>query len=95
MDIILKLIQFHINSSLSGEAGVVPFEAMFGTDDADYYTFKPGLTRSQIATERVRQLDASLRKIRDISHEHQLRIKTKRLKRATRNNQYAVNDLVL
>ncbi len=40
-------------------------------------------------------LDASLRKIRDISQEHQLRIKKKRLQRATRNNQYAINDLVL
>ena len=94
-DIVLKLIQFHINSSLSSEAGIVPFEAMFGTDDANYYNFKPGLTRSQIETERVRRLDESLKTIRDISSEYQLRIKTKRLKRATRTNQFAVNDLVL
>ena len=48
-----------------------------------------------MATEHVRRLDELLQKIRGISHEHQLRIKQKRLKRATRNNQFAVNDLVL
>ncbi len=94
-DSILKLIQFHINSSLSGEAGVVPFELMFGSGDAEHYDFKPGLTQAQMATEHVRWLDESLQRIRDISHEHQLRIKQKRLKRATRYNQFAVNDLVL
>jgi hypothetical protein len=92
---VLSLIQFHFNSSLSSEAGVEPFKATFGNADEIYYRLDPKLAVKDSQSGYVRELDESLKLIRQLSKEHQEEIKKKRVNEALKPNQFAIGDLVL
>ena len=92
---IISLIQFHINSSHSSEAGVVPFKALFSSADETYYKLPADLKRWKYQTEYVKLLDKSLVTLREISAEHQKKLKEARLSDTSKLNQFQVGDLVL
>ena len=93
--LILGLIQFHFNSSLSREAGIAPFHAMFGSQDDTYYSLDPKLAIKDIQTSYIQLLDQSLKTLREISSKHQAHIAKERLSRNKGMNQFVVGDLVL
>jgi hypothetical protein len=93
--LILGLIQFHFNSSLSREACIAPFHAMFGSQDDTYYSLDPKLAMKDIQTSYIQLLDKSLKILREISSEHQAKIAKDRLSRNKGMNQFVVGDLVL
>jgi hypothetical protein len=92
---IISLIQFHFNSSLSSEAGIEPFKALFGSADETYYRLPERLETTEYQTEYVRKLDACLRQLRQTSKEHQEKLVAKRVNENLVHNQFAVSDLVL
>ena len=93
---ILSLIQFHFNSSVSSEAGIAPFKALFGSDDETYGHLPEHLRPEEYQTEFVRRLDDSLRLLRAISAAHQAKLVSKRVDDTlVAVNQFAVGDLVL
>ena len=92
---IMNLIQFHINSSDSSEAGVAPFKAFFGSADEIYYKLPADLKTGDYQTEYVKLLDKSLTILREISAEHQKKIKESRQSDASKLNQFQKGDLVL
>lgn len=57
---VLKLVQYHFNSSLSSEAGLEPFKAMFGSADEIYYRLDPDLNPKDYQTSYVKELDRCL-----------------------------------
>jgi hypothetical protein len=81
---IISLIQFHFNSSLSSEAGVEPFHALFGSADKTYYQIADHLEPGQYQTAYVKLLDETLRKLRIITA----------VDKTLLVNQFAVGDLV-
>jgi hypothetical protein len=93
--LIIKLVQFHFNSSLSSESGLIPFHAMLGSAVETYYKLDPNLPPSEYQTEYVRLLDVTLKVLRDISSIHQSAIVVKRTAHNDSCNQFSVRDLLL
>jgi hypothetical protein len=76
---IISLIQLHFNSAHSSEAGIIPFQALFGSVDSTYYQLPAELKPREYQTEYVKRLDACLQHLREISAKHQKVIAEKRM----------------
>jgi hypothetical protein len=59
--LILALIQFHLNSSLSSESGIIPFQAMLGSADLTYYKLDTKTRPEKLQTKYVKLLDDNLK----------------------------------
>lgn len=92
---ILALIQLHFNGSVSSEAGIEPFKALFGSDDDTYYRLNPKLKPQEYQTAYVKRLDDALVQLRQISADFQQQIVAKRVDSTQKHNQFVVGDLVL
>ena len=93
--LMIGLVQFHFNSSLSREAGVAPFVATFGSADATYLDLNPNVPMKDIQSDFVKKLDRNLKAIRAVSAEHQAKLAADRTAENHTKNQFAVDDLVL
>jgi hypothetical protein len=92
--LLISLVQFHFNSSISRETGVAPFAAMFGSIDQTYFQLDPTIPASQLQTQYLKLLDKNLKIIREISSAHQDKIVSERVVGNAHRNQFAVTDLV-
>jgi hypothetical protein len=92
---LIKLVQFHMNSLVSSEAGLAPFVAMFGSADETYFKLDPAIPPGQLQTEYVKLLDKNLTLVREVSAKHQAAIVEERTAGNEHRNQFAVGDLVL
>jgi len=90
----ISMVQYYLNSEYSGEAGVSPFHATFGSADETYYKLPQGLPQKELTTEYIRLLDVNLEKIREASRKYQQDLVSKRSDREPRT-QFQVTDLVL
>ena len=91
---IIGLIQLHFNGSISAEAGITPFQALFGSKDQTYYTLDPRVEAKDLQFEYTKKLDDCLRQLRNISAKHQAKLIEARTTKAPMNK-FAVGDLVL
>jgi exonuclease III len=92
---IIALIQLHFNGQISAEAGITPFEAMFGNADDTYYDLGPNIKPENYQTEYVTRLDKALQQLRIISAEFQDKLCLKRLHSKPTPHQFVVGDMVL
>lgn len=94
---VLPIIQLILNEHTSSESGVVPFHAQFGDADAIYSQIPAGLPPTEATHEYVKQLNANLQMVREISAVHQSSVKTKRTSTSVPEsaNKYAPGDLVM
>ena len=93
----LGQIFFLLNSSLSTESGVVPFEATFGSADRRYLQLPEGGLTSSNVGDYVKHLDENLDRLRKKSakFQHDLVDERTRPNRETPQNIYQPGDLVL
>ena len=94
---ILPLVQYMINSHVSSETGVVPFQAVFGTVDATYFCLPEGGADVHDLHTYVKLLDDNIALLKDISSRFQANIVRQRTAKtpAFQQNQYQPGDLVL
>jgi hypothetical protein len=52
-----QLIEYLVNSHVSSETGIIPLEAIFGSQDAIYLNMPPGLNPNERTHEFVCRLD--------------------------------------
>ncbi len=93
-DCFVALVQYHLNSEHSTEAGCVPFHASFGSEDETYYKIPRNMPTREATVEYIRLLDANLELIRSSSKSHQRDLVKKRDDHEIRN-QHQVGDFVL
>ncbi len=93
--VIISLIQLHFNSAHSSEAGIIPFQALFGSAHSTYYQLPAQLKPRENQTEYVKRLDACLQHLREISAKHQKAIGEKRMSNDSELGQFQKGDLVL
>ena len=67
---------------------MAPFKAFFGSADEIYYKLPADLKTGDYQTEYVKLLDKSLTILREISAEHQKKIKESRQSDASKLNQF-------
>lgn len=98
---VLPLIQYHLNSTFHSESGCIPFEATFGSADAQYFTF-PMAKESDNSSMKpmhayISKLNEDLETIRKISYEYQQTIAAERTASTPlhKQNIYQPGDLVL
>ena len=91
---VLGLIQLHFNGSISAEAGISPFQALFGSQDQTYYKLDPSVPADRLQFAYTKKLDDCLKQLRQISAKHQAKIVSARTSEAP-VNQFVVGDLVL
>lgn len=90
---VLGVIQFIINSQISGETGKSPFDYLFGSVDSKWLKL-PDLDFSKdISNQFIKALDENIRNIREAAYDVIARIQNKRLKQAVNN--YQIGDFVL
>jgi len=89
---VLGIIQFLLNSEISAETGLTPFQYIFGTVDATYFTL-PDLP-IETHGEYLRMLNTDLLQIREAAQQIQREEQQKRISDVALNS-YAVGDLVL
>ena len=94
---VLGLIQFHINSKLNSETGVVPFHAHFGTHAGTYFKMPKEGTDLQRLSAYIKFLDQDLKTIKEISDKVQDDIARERTSKVPldKQNKYQPGDLVL
>ena len=94
---VLPLIFYFINSEINSETGTSPLVHMFGTDKARYFNIGKELDLPENAHEFVKQLDADLRVIDELSKAHQQAIIDKRTGPLTldNRNEFQPGDFVL
>ena len=92
---ILALIQLHFNGQVSSEAGITPFQALFGTADDTYYDLPVTVQSGDYQTEYVSRLDDALNQLRKISAKFQDKLFNKRVFAKPTPHQYVVGDMVL
>jgi hypothetical protein len=94
---VLPLIQFILNSSDNSDAGVIPFHAHFGSEAISYFQLPASGSIAQATDAYIRQLDADLKILRDLSKQHQdtLVIRRGANPDLSRQNTYQPGDLVL
>ena len=94
-DTVIGLIQHQINAMVHSETGFCAFELKFGTLDK-YFMILPDDTVMPDSTPAVlREFNADLKNIRDISHEWQLKLVAKRDNSTLTLNKYQPGDFVL
>ena len=93
--ILIALVQFHFNSSLSRESGVEPFKATFGTGDDIYLHLNPKTASKDSKIQYIKDLDMKLKTLRDASAKFQDDILMKRLKKNVKLNRFQPGDLIL
>jgi hypothetical protein len=90
---VLGIIQFIVNSQVSGETGKSPFHFLFGTLDERWLRM-PDPTRSAGRSNVfMRQLDDNIRSVREAAFDVLSKVQAKRLKQVL--NTYQIGDLVL
>jgi len=95
---VLPLICHIINSTVSSETGLTPFQAHFGTVQATYLRMpKADLSQKELTSEFVRLLDKNLRTLHEISNKYQSDIVEKRTAKTpeVEQNMYQPGDLIL
>jgi len=94
---ILGLIQFHINSRINSETGVIPFHAHFGTHDNTYLKLPDKRTDMQRVSAYIKLLDKDLQTIRDISDKVSSEIARERTSKVPldKQNKFQPGDFVL
>lgn len=77
---VLNWVAYQLNSFLHSEAGVVPYEATFGSTDLKYFSFMGSKPTSSTADKSfASELTESLALVRKIALDHQSKIVQKRL----------------
>ena len=95
---VLSLVFFILNSHISSETGISPFHAHFGTEAAIYFEPPAALTSDEQQHVFVRNLDANLRHLQNITQEFQNKLVLERTKDNpidAHHNTYQPGDLVL
>jgi hypothetical protein len=94
---VLKKIQFFLNNQVSTETGVSPFEAKFGSFDAEYHRLPTVLPMSELAPKMLKSLNEQLSAIREhmVCHQEKVILKRAKGKKATFQNIYQPGDRVL
>ena len=93
-------IAFHIvNEHASDETNFSAFQLHFGSDATQHFKLPTGLSLKEDPEEYLKQLDADLRHLRQVSYEFMLQIKRERLGLSTNSNKkynfYQPGDLIL
>jgi hypothetical protein len=90
---VIGIVQFIVNSQISGETGKSPFDYLFGTLDAKWLRL-PEVSRSKdVSSGFLKALDESIKDVRDAAYQVVSRVQAKRLQQA--KNLYQVGDMVL
>ena len=95
---VLPLVEYMINSSVSSETGITPFEAHYGTRAGTYFMMPANLTTdSERQKAFVTLLDDNLRVLQELSTAHHNEVVAKRQPKqdAPAFNLYQPGDLVL
>jgi len=93
-------IAFHIiNEHASDETNISAYTQHFGSDAAQHFKLPNGITSEEEPEEYLKQLDADLRHLRQVSYEFMLKIKRERLgldsETEKKYNSYQPGDLIL
>jgi hypothetical protein len=92
---VIHWVAFLINTFYHSEAGVIPFEATFGSTDAKYYNFLD-TSAHEASPQFVKDLSENLRLVRQVAHQHQHELIRKRTsKNPAVPTVYKPGDLVL
>ena len=89
---VIGIIQFILNSEVSSETGITPFEYTFGSLDSPYFVLPE--TSPAGTSEYMRSLNRHLALVRDAAREVQESEQRRRLSGDTLNT-YSIGDLVL
>jgi phospholipid-translocating ATPase len=94
---VLPVIFFIINSHVSSETGIAPFEAHFGSEDATYFKIPPDLSPNAKQSEFLRLLNLNLKTLYSASKRFQDEIVKTRTKNnnPTTQNIFQAGDYVL
>jgi hypothetical protein len=94
---IIATIQFIMNSEISSETFLSPFEYVFGSVDASYFKLPTVLEENELSVEYLKVLNENLRIVRDVAKEVQRREQMKRLELDPEAglNSYKKGDMVL
>jgi hypothetical protein len=94
---ILALVLFVMNDAINSEIGARPLDVKFGSDDGPYMRLPEGALPSDVTADWVRERDADLRRIRQVSTAFQKTLADERIAAtpAETQNKYQPGDLVL
>jgi hypothetical protein len=90
---VISCVQFLLNEAVNGETGVSPFEHMFGSLDASYFTL-PTKELVGASGSFIRALNENLKAVREEASRIVLGEQVKRLKDGAGRNSYQIGDLV-
>ena len=95
--LVLSVIEFHLNNSVSQETDVRPFEAKFGTPAGTYYRLPSELSPDQASSQFLRLLNDDLKTIGEIISKTNAKVITARRGAETEEttNEYQPGDFVL
>ena len=94
---VLFRIKYILNSQVSSETGIIPYEVHFGSDNATYMRMPEVRDVSESTHAFVKLLDDNLRHLCEVSKAYQSKLVKKREKGQdmAKQNQYQLGDLVL
>ena len=94
---VIGLVQFIINDSVCGEAGIRRFDNMFGSAQGVYFKLPPALRDGEKSHAYLRLLDTDLQDLLELSRKAHLEVIAKRRTPVTEatQNVYMPGDLVL
>ena len=96
--LVIKLVQYIINSEISAETNHLPFELCFGSRDAPYFQIAQQLDGSGQTKDFIRELDKDLASLRKVASDHLHKSQGSRLSvnpPAHFTNEYQPDDFVL
>lgn len=98
---VIGTIQFILNSEVSSETNVSPFDYLFGSIDAKFFTLPDITTNIDTSNKFLNELNSNIKMIRDVANEIQQKIQENRLKENTGRdsileelNTYKIGDYV-
>jgi hypothetical protein len=90
---VIGVVQFLINSQISGETGVTPYRYLFGSIDESWLKIPNLNTSKRSSNSFLQELDSNIRIIREAAYGVLGKIQSKREKEAL--NTYEIGDFLL
>lgn len=92
------LVEFQLNSRISTETKHSAYELTFGTEDAKHFKIPDALSSEEVSNEYLKQLNETLRVVRELTDKHQQELIADRAKhnpQPERWNTFQAGDFVL